>query len=81
MRAGDASGAVTDLRPAVDVLCRDESDIRCAFALYNLGRALRLSGKPDEAVPVLERRLQVNSTNQPGVVRRELALARQQAGQ
>jgi hypothetical protein len=32
-------------------------------------------------VPVLERRLQVNDTNQPGVVRAELARARQQAGQ
>jgi serine/threonine-protein kinase len=81
MRAGDPAGAVPDLRRAVDGLCRNESDIRCAFALYNLGRSLRLSGNPAEAVPVLERRLQVNDTNQPGVVRRELELARQQAGQ
>jgi serine/threonine-protein kinase len=80
-RAGNPAGAVPDLRRAVDGLCRNESDIRCAYALFNLGRALRLSGNPAEAVPVLERRLQVNDTNQPGVVRAELARARREAGQ
>jgi tetratricopeptide (TPR) repeat protein len=81
MRSGNAAGAVPDLEKAVDRLCRDESDITCAFALYNLGRSLRLSGRPAEAIPVLERRLQVNDTNQPGTVRAELARARREAGQ
>jgi eukaryotic-like serine/threonine-protein kinase len=50
-----------------------------AYALYNLADALRLSGRPAEAVPLLEERLRV-SANQRGVVERELARARAQAG-
>jgi hypothetical protein len=48
-----------------------------AFALYDLGRALRLSGHPDAAVPILERRLQID--NQRPIVAAELELARQEA--
>jgi eukaryotic-like serine/threonine-protein kinase len=55
------------------------SGLPYAFALFNLGNALRLAGRPAEAVPVLEERLRVSS-NQRGVVERELALARRQAG-
>jgi hypothetical protein len=54
------------------------SDLTLAYALYNLGRSLRLAGRPDEAIPVLERRLQFN--NQRGAVSRELAAARRAAG-
>jgi eukaryotic-like serine/threonine-protein kinase len=50
-----------------------------AFALYNLGHALRLAGRPGEAVPVLQERLRA-SDNQRSVVERELTLARRQAG-
>jgi hypothetical protein len=49
-----------------------------AYALYDLGRALRLSGDPAAAVPILEQRLEID--NQRPVVSAELALARQQAG-
>ncbi len=48
-----------------------------AYALYDLGRALRLSGQASAAVPVLERRLQID--NQRPVVAAELALARRQS--
>jgi eukaryotic-like serine/threonine-protein kinase len=44
-----------------------------AYALYDLGRALRLSGDPRDAAVVLRRRLQI--PNQTGVVRGELELA------
>jgi serine/threonine-protein kinase len=44
-----------------------------AYALYDLGRSLRLAGEPGAAVPVLEQRLKI--PNQSGVVRQELRLA------
>lgn len=49
-----------------------------AYALYDLGRALRLSGNSAAAVPILEARLQID--NQRPTVASELQLARQQAG-
>lgn len=45
-----------------------------AYALFNLGNAYRLAGRPADAIPVLERRLEI--PNQLGVVRAELARAR-----
>jgi hypothetical protein len=50
-----------------------------AFAMFDLGRSLRLAGDPATAVPVLEHRLQID--NQRPVVAAELAQARQQASQ
>ena len=50
-----------------------------AYALFNLGKSLRLAGRPDEAIPVLEQRLKI--PNQTGTVQRELELAKQQAGE
>jgi hypothetical protein len=49
-----------------------------AYALYDLGRALRLSGDTTAAVPILERRLRMD--NQRSVVQAELQLARQGIG-
>ena len=51
-----------------------------AYALYNLGRSLRLAGRPADAIPYLEERLRV-SDNQRDVVERELAAARAAAGE
>ena len=53
------------------------TDVQYAFALFNLGKALRLSGKPADAVPVLERRLQI--PNQTSTVQKELDAARRDA--
>ena len=55
-------------------------EIDYAFALYNLGTALRAVGDPGDAIPLLEERLQVSNYKR-GVVQQELALARAQAGQ
>ena len=55
-------------------------EIDYAFALYNLATALRATGHPELAIPLLQERLQ-RSDYKRGVVERELALARQQAGQ
>jgi serine/threonine-protein kinase len=49
-----------------------------AYALFNLGRSLRLSGDAAGAVPVLERRLAID--NQREVVQRELDAARAALG-
>jgi hypothetical protein len=38
---------------------------------------LRLAGRPDEAIPILEQRLEI--PNQTGIVRRELRLAQREA--
>ncbi len=64
--------------PAIDLLRKavataPKSDITYAYALYDLGRSLRLSGDPQAAIPVLRARLQI--PNQPDAVRRELMLA------
>jgi serine/threonine-protein kinase len=74
--AGDYAGAVDVLRRATQD-CPVERTDPCAFALYNLGHALRLAGRPDEAIPVLEQRLQ--NPNQRGTVRSELDKARKAA--
>lgn len=49
-----------------------------AYALYDLGGAVRLSGEPQAAVPILERRLQID--NQRWIVDAELHLVRQGVG-
>ena len=78
-RRGDYEAAVPVLERAVASFPDESTDINYAFALYNLGRALRLSGRPAEAIPPLERRLRFN--NQRATVQRELDLARKAAGE
>jgi eukaryotic-like serine/threonine-protein kinase len=55
-------------------------EIDYAFALFNLATALRATGHPDQAIPLLEERLQ-RSDYKRAEVQGELAAARQQAGQ
>jgi eukaryotic-like serine/threonine-protein kinase len=70
--------AVPILQQAVESFPEGTSDLDYAYALYNLGNALRLSGRPQEAIPILERRLQI--PNQRSTVAAELARARAEAG-
>jgi len=77
IQAGDYEAAVPLLEEAVRAFSPGTEDLDYAYALFNLGNALRLSGRPDEAIPVLERRLAI--PNQSGVVREELAAARSEA--
>jgi eukaryotic-like serine/threonine-protein kinase len=75
---GRAAEAVPILRQAVDAYPESSTDLSYAYALYNLGHALRLSGQPDEAIPILERRLRI--PDQQSTVAAELARARAEAG-
>jgi serine/threonine-protein kinase len=58
----------------------DTSSTDYAYALYNLGWALRLAGRPAEAIPYLQERLRISDYKR-GIVEQELRTAQQQAGQ
>jgi serine/threonine protein kinase len=79
MGEGDFAGAVPVLRQAVASWPEDSTDLEYAYALFNLGKSLNQSGSAAEAIPYLEKRLRWS--NQRGVVKQELKLARQNAGQ
>ncbi len=78
IQAGEYEAAVPVLEEAVGSFPEGSEELSYAYALFNLGNALRLSGRPDEAVPVLERRLEI--PNQTGTVEEELEAARAEAG-
>jgi eukaryotic-like serine/threonine-protein kinase len=78
IQAGEYGAAVPVLEEAVAAFPEGSADIDYAYALFNLGHALRLSGRADEAVPILERRLQI--PDQTSTVEKELEEARAEAG-
>jgi eukaryotic-like serine/threonine-protein kinase len=78
IQAGMYEEAVPVLEEAVRAFPPETEELEYAYALFNLGHALRLSGRAAEAVPVLERRLEI--PDQTDVVRSELDAARSEAG-
>jgi eukaryotic-like serine/threonine-protein kinase len=78
IQAGEYEAAVPVLEEAVASFPEGSEELAYAYALFNLGNALRLSGRPEEAIPVLEQRLQI--PNQTGTVEEELEAARDEAG-
>jgi len=78
IQAGEYGAAVPVLEEAVAAFPAGSEELDYAYALFNLGNALRLSGRPEEAIPVLEQRLEI--PNQTGTVEEELAAARAEAG-
>jgi eukaryotic-like serine/threonine-protein kinase len=78
IQAGAYEEAVPLLEEAVRAFPAGTEDIDYAYALFNLGSALRLSGRPEAAIPVLEQRLEI--PDQTETVSRELATARREAG-
>lgn len=78
IQAGEYEAAVPKLEEAVAAFPAGTEDLNYAYALFNLGNALRLSGRPEEAIPILERRLEI--PNQEGEVRKELETAIAEAG-
>ena len=82
LEAGDYDTAIELNTQAIEAFPEGttwETDMNYAYALYSLGRALRLAGRPEEAIPVLEQRLQV--PNQTATVQQELDLARAEAAE
>ena len=82
LQAGDYDKAIKLNTKAIEAFPEGttwETDINYAYALYSLGRALRLAGRPDEAIPVLEARAEI--PNQTETVQQELDLARAAAGE
>jgi eukaryotic-like serine/threonine-protein kinase len=74
---GNYSAAIQVLRQAV--AAAPHSSLTYAYALYDLGRSLRLAGDPRDAATVLYERLQI--PNQTETVREQLQLALQALGQ
>jgi tetratricopeptide (TPR) repeat protein/predicted Ser/Thr protein kinase len=77
MNQGRYEEAIPILEQAVESFPPGTSDLNYAYALFNLGKSLRLAGRADEAVPILEERLKI--PDQTETVRQELELAKQQA--
>jgi tetratricopeptide (TPR) repeat protein len=77
MDEGSYQAAIAVLRRAVAAAAPDS--LTYDYALFDLGRSLRLAGDPRDAIPILWRRMQI--PNQTAVVREELQLALQALGQ
>jgi serine/threonine-protein kinase len=77
IQAGEYEAAVPVLEESVASFPAGSEQLDYAYALFNLGDALRRSGRPADAIPVLEQRLQI--PDQTEVVERELAAAKQEA--
>jgi serine/threonine protein kinase len=73
---GNYAAAIPILRDLVGH-CPVQVTDPCAYAWYDLGHALRLSGDPAAAIAVLQTRLQ--NPDQRGTVQQELQLAQQEA--
>ena len=82
LASGEYTGAIAVLRRAVSATGESVSDcaqpasetcLTYAYALFDLGRALRLSGRATAAIPVLRARLDID--NQQATVQDELDLA------
>ena len=80
LQQGSAAQAVAPLQRSVQAFRAQgrKAQIDYAYALYNLGNALRLSGHPDAAIPYLEERLSISNFKR-GVVEHELQAAREQS--
>jgi eukaryotic-like serine/threonine-protein kinase len=81
MLPGDPQGALPLLSSAVEKFRAqgDTSSINYIYSLYNYGWALRLAGRPAEAIPYLEERLR-RSAYKRGIVEQELRTAQAAAG-
>ena len=77
MLAGAYPAAIATLQRALREAA--PGSLTYAYALYDLGRSLLLSGDPKAAIPLLEQRLKI--PNQAGVVRQTLDQALRAAGE
>ena len=78
--AGDYGKSLDLSQQALDA-CGNSNELDpCGYALFEKGLALNRSGKPDEAIPVLEERLDRFGDNEKGEVAKELKAAKKAAG-
>ena len=82
MLPGNPAGAVPLIQKAVDTFrsAGQTKSIDYVYSLYNLGWALRLAGRPADAIPYLQERLKLSSYKR-GIVEQELRTAQAAAGQ
>jgi eukaryotic-like serine/threonine-protein kinase len=81
MLPGNPDGALPLIKTAIDRMrAKGDRSLDYAFALYNYGWALRLAGRPAEAIPYLQERLQISNYKR-GIVKKELKTAQRAAGQ
>jgi ankyrin repeat protein len=74
MKRGRYSEAIPVLAQALKSFPPGKRTLTYGYALFNLGRSLRLAGRPDLAIPILEERMKFADQRQ--IVARELELAR-----
>jgi tetratricopeptide (TPR) repeat protein len=78
-RAGDYEQALALSQQALDA-CGDTKQLSpCGYALFEVGAALNALGRPDEAIPYLEQRLEQYGDNSSGEVKAELKAAKKAA--
>jgi serine/threonine-protein kinase len=78
--AGDYEKSLELSQQAIDACGKSNELDPCGYALFEKGLALNRSGKPDEAIPVLEERLDRFGDNESGEVQKELDDAKKKAG-
>jgi predicted Ser/Thr protein kinase len=79
IQQGRYAEAIPLLRKAVASYPQGTTDLNFAYALFNLGHALRMDGHPEAAIPILEQRLEIPDQTQ--TVQAELDAARAAAGE
>ena len=78
-QAGDYEEALALSQQALDA-CGDAQELDpCGYALFEVGASLNALGRPDEAIPFLEQRLDQYGDNSSGEVSRELKAAQKAA--
>jgi tetratricopeptide (TPR) repeat protein len=78
-RAGNYEQALALSQQALEA-CGDAQQLSpCGYALFEVGAALNALGRPDEAIPYLEQRLEEYGDNSSGEVKRELKAAEKAA--
>lgn len=77
--AGDFPKALALSQQALDACGNSNEMDPCGYAMFEKGYALNHSGKPDEAIPVLQERLDRFGDNDKGEVAKELKAAKKAA--
>ncbi|HWM11789.1 MAG TPA: tetratricopeptide repeat protein, partial [Solirubrobacteraceae bacterium] len=78
-QAGDYDQALALSQQALEACGNTTQLSPCGYALFEVGTALNALGRPDEAIPYLEQRIEQYGDNGSGEVKRELRAARKAA--